>query len=39
MYSETDQQIDEMGQEFSLAMQYIYQDMCIDLQIKCRMKA
>lgn len=39
MYWETDQQIDEMGKKFSLAMQYVYQDICIDLQIKCRMNA
>lgn len=35
---ETDQVKDELEHEFSLAMEYIYQDICIDLQIKCRMK-
>lgn len=31
-------EIDEMGQPFSLAMQYIFKDIWIDLQIKWRMK-
>jgi hypothetical protein len=35
---ETDQETDALEQKFSLAMEYTYQDICIDLQVKFRTK-